>query len=169
MYFFEEVLRDLNKEKVKYLVVGGIAVNLYGFFRTTGDLDVILYLEDSNLKKFIKCVKKLKLKPRVPVALDDFADAARRNGWIINKNMKAFGLEKPGDPLDHIDVVIDHKLDFNKAYKRRKMIKEGDLRIPVLSIDDLIKMKKATGRERDAIDVNALREIQRLENDKGKK
>lgn len=51
MKVFEKVFRELNRTKVKYLVVGGVAVNLYGYLRFTGDLDVLLLLEEKNLKK----------------------------------------------------------------------------------------------------------------------
>ena len=46
MNLFEKVFRELNKTRVKYLVVGGVAVNLYGYLRFTGDLDLLLLLNN---------------------------------------------------------------------------------------------------------------------------
>jgi len=63
----------LNRKRVRYLVVGGVAVNLYGIERATGDLDLVVDLEDRNLKRFIRAMKELGFKPKVPVALNDLA------------------------------------------------------------------------------------------------
>lgn len=49
MNLFEKVFRELNKAKVKYLVVGGVAVNLYGYLRFTGDLDLLILLNEEKI------------------------------------------------------------------------------------------------------------------------
>ena len=55
--FYEDVFRKLNEEKVRYLIIGGIAVNLYGYSRVTGDLDIMLDLNDNeSILGFIKTV-----------------------------------------------------------------------------------------------------------------
>ena len=54
MNIFEKVFRELNKTKVDYLVVGGVAVNLYGYVRFTGDLDLLVLLNEKIFKKWIK-------------------------------------------------------------------------------------------------------------------
>ena len=59
MGYFEKVFRALNKEKVKYIVVGGVAVNLYGYARFTGDIDILLLLEEGNLEKMDRVMKKM--------------------------------------------------------------------------------------------------------------
>lgn len=48
MTVFEKVFRELNKTNVKYLVIGGVAVNLHGYVRFTGDLDLLLLLSKEN-------------------------------------------------------------------------------------------------------------------------
>ena len=53
--FHERILRELGRNKIKYLIVGGVAVNLHGYDRVTGDLDILLQLEDANLKKDYRC------------------------------------------------------------------------------------------------------------------
>ena len=49
MINFERLFSALNRSKVRYLVVGGIAVNLYGIERATADIDLVVDLEDRNL------------------------------------------------------------------------------------------------------------------------
>jgi hypothetical protein len=165
----EEILQELNRCKVKYLVVGGIAVNLHGFYRSTQDLDIILLLENSNLKKFVNAVKKLKLIPRIPVKIEDFTNAELRKIWIKDKNMKAFTLYEPNFQKKYLDVIIDHPLSFRNAYKKRKIFKDGELNVPTIAITDLIAMKKIASRERDKIDINALMQIKETAHEAKKK
>ncbi|PIX26488.1 MAG: hypothetical protein COZ68_01110 [Deltaproteobacteria bacterium CG_4_8_14_3_um_filter_43_13] len=57
------ILKKMNEKGVRYIVVGGIAVNLYGIPRMTYDIDLMLDLEDKNLKKFLKLLKSWGFKP----------------------------------------------------------------------------------------------------------
>ena len=67
------IFKELNKKKIRYIVVGGMAVNFHGIPRMTYDIDLLLDLEDSNLKKFIHLMKKWEFKPKVQVDIMDFA------------------------------------------------------------------------------------------------
>ena len=159
---YERIFQALVKAKVQFLVVGGVAVNLHGFYRATGAADIILLLEDFNLKRFIRVVKGLKLKPKIPVNLGDFAVDKIRREWIKKKGMKAFALFDPNSWEKELDVVIEHPINFQSAYKRKTMIKDGPLEVPVISISDLIAMKKVADRGRDKIDIMALKQIQEI-------
>jgi hypothetical protein len=94
---YQKIIEKMNDEQVEYLVVGGIAVNLYGYIRATMDLDMLLMLDDVNTGKFIKIAKKLGYQPRVPVAIDDFSDPVKRKEWIRKKNMKVFSVYNPNN------------------------------------------------------------------------
>lgn len=99
------------------------------------------------------------------VGLEDFSDKSKREDWISNKNMKAFKLYGVENPAEHLDIVIDSGVDFDRAYPNRTVIKAGDLRIPLIGIDDLIRMKKKAGRRKDEIDIEALNRIKKLRHD----
>ena len=142
-----------------------MAVNLHGYDRITGDLDIILLMTDANIKKFIAVIKKLGMVPRIPVKLDDFAKKSLRSQWIKEKNMKAFLIYNPQNIAEHLDVIIDHPVDFAAAYKRHQHVKAGGLNIPLIGIDDLIKMKKFAGREKDMLDAKALMRIKEIADD----
>src|SRR5713101_1184841 len=47
--FYIELFRALEEEKVRYLLVGGLAVNLHGIARFTADVDIMLALDAENL------------------------------------------------------------------------------------------------------------------------
>ena len=165
--FYEQVFRKLNKKRVRYLVVGGIAVNLHGFPRVTGDLDIMLDLNDGkSVNGFVEVVKVLGFKPKIPVKVDDFAILSKRKSWIEEKNMKVFSVYNPSQEIEHIDVLIENLIDFDKAYKTREIVNAGNLKVPVVSIDDLIKLKKISGRKRDEIDIAALKEIKIVKDEK---
>ena len=58
MIIYEDILREFRKQKVKYVLVGGIAVNLLGFLRTTSDLDILVEMSDENLANVVRILKK---------------------------------------------------------------------------------------------------------------
>ncbi|MCM8796228.1 MAG: hypothetical protein NC928_06065 [Candidatus Omnitrophica bacterium] len=159
MLDYIEIFRAFNKGKIKYIVAGGLAVNLLGIPRITYDIDLLLYLEDKNLHKFLSLMKKWGFKPKMPVDIMEFAQEEKREDWIKNKNMKAFRLYKPQWPVSEIDILIDTPVDYNKAIKNIHYIEVGNISIPVISIDDLIKMKSNTTRKQDKADIRYLKKI----------
>ena len=80
--------------------------------------------------------------------------------------MKVFSVYNPSQEIEHIDVLIENLIDFDKAYKTREIVNAGNLKVPVVSIDDLIKLKKISGRKRDEIDIAALKEIKIVKGEK---
>jgi 3-phosphoglycerate kinase len=153
------IFKELNKKKIRYIVVGGMAVNFHGIPRTTYDIDLLLYLEDKNLKKFLQLMKKWGFKPRVPVDIMDFANKTNRQDWIKNKNMKAFNLVNPDWAVREIDIIIDSPVDYQKAVKNVKISKLYDVNIPTISISDLILMKSKSNREQDKSDIENLKKV----------
>ncbi|KPK99393.1 MAG: hypothetical protein AMJ91_07950 [candidate division Zixibacteria bacterium SM23_73_3] len=67
MIFYEEIFRALQKQKVKYVLVGGIAVNLLGAMRSTADLDILVEMSDDNLKKIVEILKSQGYRVKQPV------------------------------------------------------------------------------------------------------
>ena len=78
MTYYSELFAAFEKAKIRYLVVGGVAVVLHGFLRATADLDLIIALDPENVEKFLRLMKELGYKPRVPVSIDDFASPEQR-------------------------------------------------------------------------------------------
>lgn len=166
---FESIFRELEERQVKYLVIGGIAVNFHGYDRVTGDLDIFVDLGKENLEKFIAAIKSVGWRPRLPVSLEAFADPKKRQSWIREKGMKVFSIYNPKNEVEHVDVMTESYLDFEKAYPKRKMIAARGIEIPLVSIPDLIRLKKIANRGRDKTDIRALRKIMELKSEKKKK
>lgn len=159
MNIFDQVFKELNKEKVKYLVVGGVAVNLHGYVRFTGDLDILLLLEEKNLQNMDKVMKKLKYSERLPASILELKDRKKVKEWLKAKNLKAFSFIPPAYNLLQIDVIMEESLKFDKIYKKSTKKIVNNVRIPLISIEDLIKMKKKANRGQDLIDLKALLEL----------
>ena len=58
MMLYEEIFREFQNKKVKYVVVGGIAFNLLGGSRSTFDMDILVEMSDENLKKAVLILKR---------------------------------------------------------------------------------------------------------------
>ena len=67
MIIYEAVFRKFQEEKVKYVIVGGIAANLLGLIRATADLDILIDLNAGNIRKVDEALKSLKYKAKQPI------------------------------------------------------------------------------------------------------
>jgi predicted nucleotidyltransferase len=160
--YYESVFKGLNEKGVRYLVVGGMAVVLHGIVRLTADLDIVIDFRKDNVLKLVDCMEELGYKPRVPVAAIELADEERRKNWIEEKNMEVFSFLDTKNQLHLVDVLIKNPLDFEGMYGRRKTINAGGIDIPVVSIADLVKLKKIPGREKDLEDLRSIKKMMEI-------
>ncbi len=159
---YREVFKELNKRKVKYVVVGGIAVVVYGVVRFTADLDLVISLGEKNIDRFFNAVEKLGYKAKIPVKKKDFKDKKVRQIWARKKNMIVFSFYHSKDPLKIIDVFIKQPIRFELLYKNALRIKIKGITIPFASIRDLKRLKKKTARPQDLIDIENLKAIEKI-------
>ena len=153
---YEEILRRLHEAGVRFLVVGGLAVNLHGVPRLTYDLDIIASWDEDNLKRLIDELLKLGYKPRLPVDPFDLLHPELRRIWIEKKNLKSFTFFNDRDPTCEVDLLLVYDKGFDSLHSRRRVIGVEGYEIPVVSLNDLIEMKRVTGRKQDLSDIEAL-------------
>jgi len=156
-----KILRALNQAKVRYLVVGGVAVILHGVDRTTRDLDVFPALDRANLLKAVGALTKLGFRPMLPVPAQTVADRETRDRWIRERNLKVFSFIDSEDPLHPVDLMVVERVPFERAWPRRVRRLLQGVRVPLMSIPDLVKMKRLAGRDRDLSDIRSLRKLPR--------
>ncbi len=159
---YEEIFREFELKGVRYLVVGGMAVNLYGYVRLTMDLDIMVDLSEENLSKVVDIMEEFGYTPRVPVNPHEFISKERRDEWIREKRALVFTFIDLKSPFKHIDIFLSNPIDFEDAYSRRETMVVGGIRINLASVDDLIRMKRSAGRPRDMEDINHLERIKAL-------
>jgi len=159
---YEEVFRVLNKAKVDYLVCGGTAVVLLGFARLTVDLDLIISLEKENLKNLYNALIKLNYRTKIPIKKEEFIQKEKLAKLAKDKNMKVVSFYNLKDPFKVVDIGVNLP-NISEILKNKKHIKVKDLAIPIILIDDLIKMKENLARKQDLIDVENLKKIKQYE------
>lgn len=158
--FLVDVFNELNRKKVRYLVAGGVAATIYGSPRFTKDLDLFVDLDEKNLRKLIKAFKALKFIPRAPVKPEDFISEQNRKKWKKEKGMLAFTFINPLKPYETVDILlVEDTISFSKAYPRKQFYEKDKVRIPVISREDLILMKRKAGRDQDLYDIEILRTV----------
>lgn len=157
--YYELVLKTLNRKKVKYLIAGGMAVNLHGIPRFTKDLDILIDQSTANLAALTKALKQLGFKPKVPVQVEQFLEPANWPRWKKEKGMIALNFYNPRNPYEEIDLLIYTPISYQEAKKRKMTLSAGSLKFGVVSVQDLIRMKKMAGREQDRADIASLRKL----------
>ena len=161
MYYFE-ILAGLFKKKVRYLIIGGLGVNLYGVPRVTQDIDLIISMDRQNIIGLIALMKELGFEPRLPADPEKLADPIEVKDWIENRNMKAFSFIHREDAFKVVDIVLVHPLDFEKAFEHRTVKRVQGSEINLASIEDLITCKRFSGRPQDLSDVVLLQKAKRF-------
>lgn len=162
MIIYEEILREFQRQKVKYVLVGGIAFNLLGGYRNTLDMDILVEMSDNNLAKIVKILKKRGYYVKQPVNPILIADKKTREDWIKNKNMKAFNFYKGEKNYEEVDLIIDSPVNFTQAFKDSVKIKIGHLNLIVISPKNFIKMKKKSGRQIDLRDIEEIKVLRKI-------
>jgi hypothetical protein len=143
----EDVLGALNRARVRYLVVGGVAVVLHGYLRTTADLDLVIQLERENVLRAMRALAAMQYRPRAPVPAEAFADPVLREQWIREKG-----------PLE-LDLFVSEPFDFDAVYARALRVPLERVEATVIALEDLIALKRDVGRPRDQEDVSALESL----------
>jgi len=159
---YEDIFREFELQQVRYLVVGGVAVNLYGYARLTVDLYMMVDLSDQNMSKIFQAMEKLGYKPRVPVRATEIISPYRRMEWIEQKGAIVFTFVHQYQPYKHLDIFLKNPIEFEKAYSRSKVFQVGKMSIRVANIEDLIAMKQASKRPKDLTDIAQLKKLKRL-------
>jgi len=140
---YKEMLQSLLDQKVEFIVVGAYALAAHGFPRATGDMDIWIKPNEKNSKKVYKALAQFGA-PINEIREDEFSQP----GLIFQIGV----VPRRIDIITKIDAV-----EFGEADSDKIFVDIDDLKIPVLSIDKLIKNKMATGREKDLLDAKLLK------------
>ena len=137
-----DMLRCLNKAGVDYIMVGGWAVNLHGYVRATIDLDIWILADQENARKVYAALGEFGA-PLGEVKPEDFA----QDGTIFQIGVAPCRI----DVINRIDGV-----KYAEASPRaiQKTIEGVPFRI--ISREDLIVNKRASGRTKDLADAEIL-------------
>ncbi len=156
---YEFIFQCFHKHKVRYLLCGGVAVNIYGIARMTSDVDILLDFDKNNLERFQSAVSEIGYSPAIPISIFELADTANRNKLINEKNLVAFSLVNTMSPHVTLDVIADMPFVFSDLWERKKTRAMKDYELHLVSIKDLIALKKYAGRIQDNQDIELLKKL----------
>jgi hypothetical protein len=158
----EQIFGALQGAEVRYLVVGGMAVIAHGYMRTTKDIDLVIALEPENLKRALTVLTEIGYRPKIPVAAVDFADPVKREAWIRDKGMVVFQLVSDRFRFEPLDIFVTEPFDFQTEYDQAvwKRVNE-DVSVPIVSVRQLLDMKRAAARPQDLADIAELSILQK--------
>jgi len=152
----EAILRALNDADLRYLIVGGLAVVAHGYVRYTADVGIVLDLERDNALRAMNALDAIAYRPLVPVDAADFADEEKRRVWIREKNMLVFQMRNPDRESTRLDIFVQEPFAFAEEFAQAKWEEVAGIRAPILRYDELIRLKRSSGRPQDLIDIDQL-------------
>ena len=138
---FLEFLELLEKHKVEFLLVGGYAVILHGYGRSTGDLDLWINQTSDNYNR----LKKVYEDFGAPIFSKEDFENERLDVWSIGVEPRK------------IEILTKVSgLAFNESFKNCNWLNVEKFKVPYIHFEDLMKNKRATGRLKDLLDVEQL-------------
>lgn len=152
--FLLRVCKALANADVDYAIAGGYAVALHGAVRGTVDVDLVIRLKRADFEKAEAALKSLGLQPRLPVTATEVFDF--REEYAARRNLLAWSFLNPSNPLEIVDILTMEDLSQMKTV----LLNVGGAKLRVVSLPDLIRMKKRSGRPQDLEDISALERLQ---------
>jgi hypothetical protein len=141
---YQDIIELFNINEVRYLVAGAYSMAIFGYARSTYDIDLWIAKDDENISKVIKSLEEF----GVPFEID------KKDLQKANNVIQIGIIPNRIDILTDIDGVI-----FENAWEHRQVNNLGDIRANILDISDIIKNKTASNRPKDNIDLIELRKL----------
>lgn len=135
--------RALAPLHAPWMIIGGIAVQARGVARATRDIDATIRADHIALEDLVERLRRARIQPRVP----DFEVLARENFILLLEH------EPTSTPIDLSLAWIDFE---QAACARATLERFGDVKLPVIRLDDLLVLKTVAWRARDQGDVRSL-------------
>ena len=152
---FVDLLKALNEQRLRYVVVGGLAMILHGASYPTFDLDVAISTDSANSTPLVKALAGLHpFPPQMGSPKNFIWDERSIFGSVVSLMTDAGELDiirnQPG---------VD---SFDGLWERSELRVISGIEVHVASIDDLVNMKRAAGRPKDLQHIKQLEAIRAL-------
>jgi hypothetical protein len=140
-----DLIASLLSHSVRFIIVGAHALGAHGIVRATGDVDILV-------------ARSKEMSERIACALDDFGAPMQAHGVVQSDFEKAGLVYQIGLPPNRIDLLTSiTAVEFSEAWDERVVVHLNGIAIPFLGKTHLIRNKLATGRPKDLLDVEMLR------------
>jgi hypothetical protein len=148
-----EIFGSLHRHDVKYLLCGGLAVNLYGIPRMTADIDVLIEWDESNVQRFEAALAEHHYRNNLLFRLQTLIPAETRLYYYREKSLVAYSYSSDLFQAISLDVLTQINIEFDICWSRKETKYLKEIPIYVLSVKDLITIKEFANREQDKNDV----------------
>lgn len=142
------VWKYLKLNEVRYITIGGFAVNIYGYNRSTGDLDILIDDTIDNRKNLRKAFNDIGIGDFEAIESMQFIP-----GWT--DFTLDFGLRL--DVMTSIKGLEDKS--FDDLLNAATIVMVGEIPVNFIDYDNLIVTKKATNRPKDILDIEELNKL----------
>ena len=142
---FRDFIASLNRHDVRYLIIGGFAYSFYAEPRYTKDIDILINNSPENAGRLMKALQTFGFTDTA-LSQKDFLEP----GQVIQLGVA---------PV-RIDILTSIKgIDFMKLWENRAAGRYGDIGVHFISKNDLIRIKRVSGRKQDIADIEKLEKI----------
>jgi hypothetical protein len=138
---FLDFIDALNNAEVEYILVGGYAVILHGFARSTGDLDIWVNKTSANYQKLKK-------------AFALFGAPVFSEKDFLGNEIDVWGIGKEPNRIEILNQLKG--IAFEEAYPLCQTFMQNGIAVKYIHINHLIKAKEAAGRFKDKNDIEQL-------------
>ncbi len=163
---FYGLLKELRDKGTDFVIIGGFAVTLHGYVRTTKDIDIVPHSSEENISRLWDALCALDARPaefgefsveEMPIPLT-YEGLLEGGNWVL---YTSYGR------LDLMPYVEDTygEIPYEELRKNAERVDLEEVGYPIwiASLDHLIAMKEHAGRDIDRIDLTAMRMAQGLE------
>ena len=157
--FYVEILSILIEKKVRFILIGGLAVSYHGYSRYTGDMDLWIEPEESNMERLYSA---LILLGYPDVVISDI----RKNREITNPTPIKLKDDSGILKVDLMTNTFQEEFSWEECFDHSKEMEIDAFSIRVIHVNHLIAMKEKSSRLddslKDLVDAQELKKVNKL-------
>ncbi|HWM89588.1 MAG TPA: hypothetical protein VN493_02355 [Thermoanaerobaculia bacterium] len=154
---YADILRSLASTGARFAVAGGFASLAHGVVRVTMDLDLVVDAQDDNLMLLWDTLTGLGFSPQQPIPRASAISAEALLKIADEKGMRAFSWSHGTQPFLVVDLLVGPPFQWNEDLLERVRI--FGVEVLVLRKEELIRLKRLAGRDKDLADVRELEKL----------
>jgi len=147
----------LAAARIRFVIVGGLALVLHGLDRLTADVDIVIDLSSESTLDAVHALTSARYRPLAPVNPEALADPVLRREWQETRHMKVFSFWDSTNLRPTVDIMLDPAVPFSELWTAASVVDIGGHEVHIASIRHLIQLKEAAGRPQDRADIDRLR------------
>jgi hypothetical protein len=141
---YVDVFDRFERDKIRYVVVSGIAVVLHGYVRPVFDLDMVIDPAPQKAARAMNALALTGFVPSLPLPLN------------LLTVMRMFDSTQR-----EVDIFVRYHIPFDEMWLKSELVKVGDHSIArAMSLEHLLRAKRITGRPHDILDIEGLRTLE---------